>query len=139
MAGGGAGRPRPPAYVSPMPDDIHVLYNQTCPLCRFEIEAYRARALRDGLPLRFETLDQAAAWGLTPDQAARRLHVMQDGVLLSGLAAFRAVWAQMPHMAWAARVTGWPIVGPVAGWVYDRVLAPLLFAAHKRRSRRNTP
>lgn len=121
-----------------MKDDTRVLYNETCPVCRFEIDAYARRAARDGLPLRFDTLSQAADWGLTPDQAARRLHVMQGGVVLSGVPAFRALWAQMPHMAWAARVAGWPVIAPVGEWVYDRILAPALYAMHTRRERRKS-
>jgi len=39
----------------------------------------------------------------------------------------------MPNFRWLARVTGWPVVGAASGFVYDRILAPLLFAAHKRR------
>jgi predicted DCC family thiol-disulfide oxidoreductase YuxK len=116
-----------------MENETQVLYNQSCPICRAEIDAYRKRAERDGLPLRFDTMDRAADWGLTSDQAAKRLHVMQNGVLLSGLPAFRALWSQMPHLRWLARVTGWPVIGPVAVGVYDRILAPMLFAAHKRR------
>ena len=43
-------------------DQTRVLYNDTCPVCSFEIDAYRRRATMEGLPLQFETLDQAALW-----------------------------------------------------------------------------
>jgi predicted DCC family thiol-disulfide oxidoreductase YuxK len=116
-----------------MSDETRVLYNETCPVCRFEIDAYARRAARDGLPLRFETLSEAALWGLTPDQAARRLHVMHGGELLSGVPAFRALWSRMPHMAWAARVAGWPVIAPLAAGIYDHILAPALYAMHRKR------
>lgn len=119
-----------------MASETHILYNQTCPICRAEIATYQRRALADGLPMRFDTLDQAADWGLTPDQAARRLHVMQDGRLLSGISAFRALWSQMPHLRWLARLTGAPLIAPLCAMVYDRILAPVLYAAHKRRQSR---
>ena len=64
-----------PAYLCHMAD-TRILYNATCPVCSFEIDAYRRRAIREGLALQFDTLDHAADWGLTPDQAARRLHVI---------------------------------------------------------------
>ena len=117
-----------------MTDDIRVLYNHTCPVCRFEIDGYRRRALRDGLPVRFDQLDQAEDWGLTPDDAARRLHVWQDGRVLSGMDAFRALWSAMPRWRWLARITGWPVLKPLANGLYDRIAAPMLYRAHLRRS-----
>ncbi len=123
-----------------MADETRILYNDTCPLCRFEIDHYRKTATRHGAPLRFDCLDQAATYGLTPDQAARRLHVLQDGRLLSGLAAFRAIWAGLPRWRWLARLTGFPVLNPVVAFLYDRIAAPLLYRAHLRRqSRRTSP
>ncbi len=122
-----------------MPTETRVLYNETCPVCRFEIHGYRRRAVAEGLPIRFDALDRAADWGLTPDQAARELHVWQDGHVLSGIAAFRALWSAMPRWRWLARVTGWPVVAPLAEGLYSRLAAPLLYRAHLRRQRRTTP
>lgn len=119
-------------------DDTRILYNDTCPLCRFEIDHYRAAAARDAAPLRFDPLDKAANWGLTADQAARRLHVMKDGQLLSGLEAFRAIWAGLPRWRWLARLTGLPIIRPVMAVLYDRIAAPLLYRAHLRRQARES-
>jgi predicted DCC family thiol-disulfide oxidoreductase YuxK len=119
-----------------MTSETRVLYNDTCPVCRFEIDAYRRRALADGLPIRFDQLDQAADWGLTPDQAARQLHVWQDGRVLAGLEAFRALWSAMPRWRWLARATGWPILRPLAKGLYTYVAAPLLYRAHLRRQQR---
>ena len=119
-----------------MSEKTHVLYNDDCPICRFEIDSYRRRAVKAGLPLRFDTLEAAADWGITPDQAARRLHVRQGGEVLSGLPAFRALWAEMPGFRWLAWVTGVWGVRQVAGAVYDHVLAPALYAMHVRRVRR---
>ena len=116
-----------------MTKETRVLYNRTCPLCRAEITAYQRRALRDGLPIRFDTLERAADWGLSPDDAARRLHVWHQGEVLSGLAAFRALWGEMPHLRWLAWLTGLPGVHWLAGRTYDHVLAPLLYRAHRRR------
>ncbi|MGL6209039.1 MAG: thiol-disulfide oxidoreductase DCC family protein [Paracoccaceae bacterium] len=123
------------AYPDPM-NDTEVLYNDTCPVCRFEIDAYARRTKADGLPIRFDPLQRAEDWGLTPDQAARALHVRQGGVVLSGLPAFRALWAAMPRWRWLATVTGWPVVRPVLTAFYDRVMAPLLYQMHLRRQRR---
>jgi predicted DCC family thiol-disulfide oxidoreductase YuxK len=118
--------------------DLRVLYNADCPVCRAEIDHYAALATRDGLPLRFDDLNgpDLALWGVTPDQAARRLHVLQGGELLSGLAAFRALWRAMPRYRWLARLTGLPGARQVATFGYDRIAAPLLYRAHLRRLRK---
>jgi predicted DCC family thiol-disulfide oxidoreductase YuxK len=118
-----------------MTQKTRVLYNDTCPVCRFEIEAYRRRAQAEGLPIRFDALDRAEDWGLTPDQAARRLHVGHDGRVFAGMAAFRVLWAQMPRWRWLARVSGLPVIRPLAELIYDRVAAPILYRAHLRRQR----
>ena len=95
-------------------EETRVLCNHICPVCSFEIDACRKRALQDGLLLRFDTLDQAAAWGISPDQAARRLHVPHDGKLLFGIPACRALCGEIPHLNWLARLTGRPFIGTAA-------------------------
>ena len=117
-------------------EDTRVLYNDTCPVCSFEIGAYRRRAIKDGLPLQFDTLDRAAEWGITPDNAARRLHVLHKGQVLSGIPAFRALWGEMPHLQWLARLTGRRFIGAAAVTLYDQLLAPVLYSMHLRRQKR---
>lgn len=118
-----------------MTEKTRVLYNETCPICRFEVDSYRRRTDAAGGHVAYDGLDQAADWGLSPDQAARRFHVMQDGRLLSGMPAFRVLWRNMPHLRWLAWVTGLPVIAPMTAAVYDHILAPLLYRAHLRRQR----
>ena len=112
-----------------------VLYNAECPVCNFEISHYAGYAAREGLPIRFDDLNGAGreAWGLSADQAARRLYVLHEGQLTSGIPAFLVLWRQMPRYRWLARVVGLPGVRQVAGLVYDHVLAPLIYRWHLRR------
>jgi predicted DCC family thiol-disulfide oxidoreductase YuxK len=119
-----------------MTQDTRVLYNDTCPVCRFEIDAYRRRAMASGAPLRFDRLDKAADWGLTPDQAARQLHVMVNGRVIGGFEAFRLIWADLPRWRWLARVTRLPVIRPLMDAAYARLAAPLLYRAHLRRQAR---
>jgi predicted DCC family thiol-disulfide oxidoreductase YuxK len=121
-----------------MTQETRVLFNDSCPVCRFEIDAYRRRAMAEGLPIRFDALDRAADWGLTADEAARQLHVWHEGRVLSGLAAFRTLWDAMPRWRWLARLTGLPVIRPLAELAYGRIAAPLLYRAHLRRQRRQT-
>ena len=115
--------------------DTTVIYNASCPICSREIEGYRRYSEARALPLRFQDLDRAdlAGWGLTPEDAARRLHVIQDGELLAGVPAFAALWREMPRFRWLGSLVMRPWVRPAAEIVYERVLAPILYAMHRRR------
>ena len=119
-----------------MAQETRVLYNETCPVCSIEIKAYQRLALKTAAPLRFDSLDQAAAFGLSADQAARRLHVLHKGQVVAGIPAFQILWAQLPRWRWLARLTALPLIHPVLCLIYDRVLAPLLYRAHLRRARK---
>lgn len=118
--------------------ETRVLYNDQCPVCSFEINHYAAYAKRHGLPIRFDDLNgpDRAAWGLDADTAARRLYVLRDGVLTSGIPAFLVLWQDMPRYRWLARVIGLPGLRHLASALYDHVLAPLIYRWHVRRQAR---
>lgn len=115
-----------------------VLYNAACPVCNFEISHYARYADRNGLPIRFDDLnsDARGRWGLDADTAARRLYVVHDGQLTSGIPAFLVLWRQMPRYRWLARMVGLVGLRQVAGVVYDHILAPLIYRWHLRRLRK---
>ena len=120
--------------MSPSDPPLEVIYNSACPICRAEVDGYRAR----DLPVRFTPVEEAdlAAHGLTEDAALRRLHAVRGGALLSGLEANRAMWDAVPGRRWLARLTGLGPVRPLANALYERALAPALYALHRRRTRR---
>lgn len=111
------------------------LYNGACPICDAEMCHYAGYARDAGLAIAFDDLNRTdlAAWGVTEDQAARVLHVLHDGRLHVGMAAFVVLWAQMPRYAWAARLARLPGVFGVLDWGYRRIAAPWLYRRHLRR------
>ncbi|MBT8459660.1 MAG: DUF393 domain-containing protein [Boseongicola sp.] len=115
-----------------------VIFNGDCPICSREIEMYRGRVEAMDGTLGFVDLNAAnlQAYGLSADQAARRLYVMRDGEMLAGVEAFLVLWRETPGFAWLARLVGLPVVRHVAHVVYEWGLAPLLFRMHKRRQAR---
>ena len=115
-----------------------VLYNANCPVCNFEIGHYAHYAGKAGLPIRFDDLNTDARnqWGLDADTAARRLYVLHDGVLTSGIPAFLVLWAQMPRYRLLGRIVGLPGIRQMAGAAYDYALAPLIYRWHLRRLRK---
>jgi len=119
-------------------DTPQVIYNGTCPICTREIAIYRARQEKSDLPMGFVDLAEAdlASVGLDADSAARRLHIVHRGEVISGVDAFVMLWRGTPGFGWAARIAGLPGVRQLTAVVYDYVLAPTLYAMHRRRQRR---
>jgi len=116
-------------------DDTRVLYNGDCPVCSVEIDHYAKYSQEHALPLAYDDLSTCdlARWGVSREEAAKRLHVMQGGEIYAGIPAFLVLWREMPRYRWLARLVGLPGVRQVASVVYDRALAPALYAWHKRR------
>ncbi|MGY6536865.1 MAG: thiol-disulfide oxidoreductase DCC family protein [Pararhodobacter sp.] len=114
---------------------LYILYNGACPICSREIAHYRRLADRRGVPVHFQDLNRIdlSSWQLTPDQARRRLHALDGGTRLHGLAAFRALWAHLPGWRWLALVSGLPVINPLIGFLYDRIAAPLLYRLSRAR------
>lgn len=122
-----------------MKDEQTVLYNGSCPICAREIAAYERYCDARDLPVRFEAMQSAdlETWGVNADAAARRLHVLHNGAVISGVPAFAALWSSMPRFRWLAALVSAPGVRPIAVAVYDGLLAPILYRMHKRRQRRS--
>jgi predicted DCC family thiol-disulfide oxidoreductase YuxK len=113
-----------------------ILYNGQCPICSAEIGHYKAAAEACNAPLHFVDLTQTdlTDWGMDADTAARRLHVRDaSGALVTGVAAFAAIWQDLPRWRWLARLVMLPVIRPSLDWGYERIAAPLLYRLHQRR------
>ena len=112
-----------------------IIYNAECPVCSFEINAYRRYADGRQLPMEFTDLNQGdlTEFGLTREQAARRLYVKRGDEILSGMPAFISLWKEMPRYRWLAFITDLPVLRPITCALYDYVVAPLIYRMHQRR------
>ena len=120
-----------------MSDQLDVIYNDTCPICSREVNMY-AKTTADDETVVYHGLSQCdlARFGLTEETSAREFHVLYKGELVSGLAAFALLWERMPRLRWAAWLVRRPVLGKLLEWIYQRILAPALYAMHLRRQRR---
>jgi predicted DCC family thiol-disulfide oxidoreductase YuxK len=120
-----------------MTKEMTVIYNDTCPICAREVAGYKRITQGRGLDITYAGLSESdmARFGLSPRQAARRLHVLKDGRMYDGVPAFALVWDRIPGLTWLARFVRLPVIGWCAALVYDYILAPALFAMHRRRER----
>lgn len=77
---------------------VTVWYDSACPLCRREIALMR-RLDRDG---RISFVDLNSDTGCPLDRGAMlaRFHASEDGQIVSGAAAFAAMWRQIPRLCW---------------------------------------
>lgn len=98
-----------------------VWYDSGCPLCRREIALMR-RLDRAGRIRFLDAADPEASCPLDRSTMLARFHAMEKGVLLSGAAAFAAMWRAIPvlwPLGQAARIR---IVERALDWAYSRFL-----------------
>ncbi|MEM7542219.1 MAG: DUF393 domain-containing protein [Pseudomonadota bacterium] len=91
------------------PKSLVVFYDGACPLCSREIDFYRRE--RGAETIQWVDVNssdfqaQRPAF-LTRDAALARFHVEDaNGQVVSGIAAFRLVWARLAHWRWLAWLT----------------------------------
>ena len=109
------GPPAPPETC----DALTVMFDGACPLCRREVGLYQSLTPLETVA--WLDVSEASA-SLAPQDQARymaRFHVRQkDGRLLSGAAAFVALWLVMPGWRWLGKVGSLPGVTPVLELMY---------------------
>ncbi len=91
------GDDRAPRYYAEMMSRLEIWYDGACPLCRREIALMR----RLDRARRIDFIDLTdpgvtAACPRDPAEMLARFHAREDGVLLSGAAAFAAMWRAVP-------------------------------------------
>jgi len=122
-----------PKSSAPCPDpkavpdatwQIKLLYDGDCPLCLREVNFLKQR---DGGRGRVAFVDIArddyqpeAHGGIDYETAMGRIHaVLPDGSVVKNVEVFRRVYAVL-GMGWIYAATGWPLIGPLVDWLYER-------------------
>ena len=92
------------------PRQTTVFYDGLCHLCSREIEHYRRMKGSDQL----DFVDITSAdfdpkrWGLDPQKVHQHLHVLGvHGRWQIGVAAFIAIWTELPNLRWLVPVASW--------------------------------
>ena len=105
-------------------DTVTVLYDGACPLCRREISVYRGLAASQ--PVTWCDVSQSHTAlpgdGKRADYLARFHVQLGDGSVLSGAAAFIALWSVLPGWRWLARFGRLPGMLAIMEWMYCRFL-----------------
>ena len=111
--------PTTPVAATSGCDALTVMFDGACPLCRREVGVYQA--LKPLEPVAWLDVSQTSA-DIPPEDRARylaRFHIRKrDGQLLSGAAAFVALWQTMPGWRWLGRLGSLPGVTPMLEVLY---------------------
>lgn len=102
-------------------EKLLVWYDGDCPLCRREIALYRR--LDRGRRIEFVDLaSDDAACPIDRAELLARFHAMEKGRLLSGAAAFAAMWRAIPILLPFGMIAQLPVVERLLEWGYRRFL-----------------
>lgn len=100
---------------------VEVWYDGACPLCAREIALLRRLDWRGRI--RFSDLTSAdIACPLERELLLTRLHAREGGVILSGAAAFAAMWRAIPVLWPLGQLARIPLVTALLEWSYVRFL-----------------
>jgi len=126
----------PAVNTSTEKDKMVVFYNGGCSICAPEVRYYERLAIDNHIPdIIFEDVSRQVALGQRDLIYLKRFHVQEKGTLYSGVDAFLILWRRLPRFSYLARFVALPGIYTIARIIYDRVLAPLLFARYQRQSK----
>jgi predicted DCC family thiol-disulfide oxidoreductase YuxK len=104
-------------------DALTVMFDGACPLCRREIALYQSLTPLQTVSWLDVSKDTSDMSQTDQVRYMARFHVqLEDGRLLSGAAAFVALWLVMPGWRWLGRVGRLPGVTPVLELAYRAFL-----------------
>ncbi len=112
---------------------IKVLFNDSCKICSKEINHYKSLN-----PDQIKWIDindislSTEMSGKSHRELLRRLHVMEDGKIFSGVRAFIMMWEKIPRYRWISKVVSTPGIYQVSIIIYE-VIAYILFLKNKHQ------
>ena len=115
--------------MDPARNTLEVWYDGACPLCRREIALMR-RLDRAGRIRFADVADPSTACPIDRAELLARFHARENGILLSGAAAFAAMWRAIPLLWPLGQLARLRLVAALLEWSYLRFLRvrPLLQA-----------
>ena len=112
---------------------IKVFFNNSCNVCRLEINHYKKIS---GTNLEwFDITNNEEAIKLTSKsqkELLRRLHVIEDGKVISGAKAFVVIWSKIPKYNFLSKLFSINFFFVIFHYVYE-VVAYFLFLKNKKQ------
>jgi predicted DCC family thiol-disulfide oxidoreductase YuxK len=119
---------------------IQVWYDSACPLCLREIALMRRLDQRGAIEF-IDAVDSTTQCPIDRAALLARFHAREDGVLLSGAAAFAAMWRAIPLLRPLGLAARNPVILSALEWLYLRFLRvrPRLQRLVSRQSKSGRP
>jgi len=111
---------------------IKVLFNDSCSICSKEINHYKSI---DNNINWIDINDLKLSYQLTGKshkELLRRLHVIKDNEVYSGVKAFAIMWLNIPKYKWLAKLVSLPIIYHVSVVLYE-IIAFFLYLKNKHQ------
>lgn len=104
--------------TSPPPPSVQVWFDGACPLCASEIRLLRRLDRRGAIDFIDVSVPDAAC-PVDRSELLQRFHAREgDGPILSGAAAFAAMWRAIPVLAPLGHAARWPPLLAALEWAY---------------------
>ena len=106
---------------------IKVLFNDKCSICSTEINHYKSLNPNNIYWLDINDLDESMKLsGKTHKELLRRLHVIKEDKLHSGVKAFIILWDSIPRYRWLSKVISLPLIYHISVLTYE-LIAVILY------------
>lgn len=101
---------------------VKIWFDGACPLCLREINLMRRLDRESAITFIDVSDGEAANCPIDQRELLARFHAEEDGQLLSGAAAFAAMWRAIPSLRWLGKIARNRTVLRVLEWLYLRFL-----------------
>ena len=119
--------------LTKIPMSNKVLFNNSCSICRFEINHYKKISDSNLEWIDITNNDQALKLtSKSQEELLRRLHVIDDGNVIGGAKAFVIIWSKIPKYNFLAKVFSIKPLFFLFHYVYEFV-AYFLFLKNKNQ------
>ena len=111
---------------------IKVFFNNSCNICRLEINHYKKISDNSLEWLDITNNNDALKLtGKTKKDLLRRVHVISDGKVLGGAKAFIIIWSQIPKYKILSKILNFNIFFYIFHYAYE-IVAYFLFLKNKK-------
>ena len=116
---------------------IKVYFNNSCKICRAEINLYKKEKIKDIKCIDITNNKQAEIQTKKNNKTLlRRLHVEKNGEIIGGAKAFLLVWKKIPKYRILYRLLKLPIIFNIFSIIYE-IIAFFLYLKNKSQLSKN--
>ncbi len=117
---------------------IKVFFNNSCNICKAEIDHYKKHS--DENLEWVDITNNREAINLTSkssEELLRRLHIIDNGIVISGAKAFVIIWSKIPKYKFLSKIFGFKPLFIIFHYLYEFV-AYFLFLKNKHQLNEET-